>query len=58
MSSNQWLNKGTVAGVATIVAGILSVFTATGHTPPDLLISIFALLGGFITTKDSIDIRK
>lgn len=56
--SHKWLNKGVIAGVATVLAGVLSIFTATGHTPPEILVSVLAVLGGVVTTKDSVDTRK
>ena len=51
-------NKGTLSGIATILSGVLAIFTSFGTTPPDFIISVVALLAGIVTTKDSIDARN
>jgi hypothetical protein len=55
---SKFLNKGTLSGLATILSGILAIFSSYGATPPDLIVSAIALLAGIVTTKDSIDARK
>jgi len=55
--SAKIFNKGVIAGVVTILSGLAAVFDASTGAVPALLISILGVLGGFVTTKDSIDLR-
>lgn len=56
--SSKIFNKGTLSGIATILSGVLAIFSSFGTTPPDLIISALSLLAGIVTTKDSIDARE
>lgn len=58
MQRKNWLNKGTLSGIVTVLSGIAAVWASVHGTPPDLLVSAIAILGGIVTTKDSADARS